>query len=234
MPNFLNLGCGQRFCADTNWTNVDFHSAHGRVIAHDLKRPFPFADDTFDAVYHSHVLEHFQVNDGRRFIGECRRVLKPGGVLRVAVPDGAQICRLYLEALAKLEAGERAWQGRYDWMVLELCDQAVRTASGGEMANYLRRPEVPDREFILARAGNVGREIMEAAQDREEKVETASPPRPALWRRWARRMKDAPGRWRQQLKLALLSDREREALALGLFRAFNAPRAEPRFGVFRM
>ena len=57
-------------------------------------------------------------------------MLKRGGVLRVAVPNGAQICQLYLEALAKLESGATEWQGKYDWMLLELYDQAVRSAPG--------------------------------------------------------------------------------------------------------
>jgi predicted SAM-dependent methyltransferase len=218
MPTLLNLGCGQRFCADASWTNVDFNAADGRVIVHDLRRRLPFEDGRFDAVYHSHLLEHFTLKDGRQLIGECRRVLKPGGVLRVAVPDGAQICRLYLDALARLETGERDWQGKYDWMVLELYDQAVRTATGGEMANYLRRTEVPDEDFIIARIGNVGREILASTRERAGEGGTASAPRSALWRRWAGRIKRAPGRLRRQLKLALLNDREREALALGLFR----------------
>ncbi|MEP7343522.1 MAG: methyltransferase domain-containing protein [Acidobacteriota bacterium] len=218
MPTLLNLGCGQRFCADTSWTNVDFNSADGRVIAHDLRRKLPFDDNTFDAVYHSHVLEHFTRSDGRRFVAECGRVLKPAGVLRVAVPDGAQICRLYLDALAKLEAGESEWQGRYDWMMLELYDQTVRTFSGGEMAGYLRRRELPDEDFILARIGNVGREIIDSARKTEGKIEQASVSRRPTWRRWARLLKGGPERWRQQLKLALLSEQEREALSLGLFR----------------
>lgn len=215
MPSLLNLGCGARFCADANWTNVDFNSNDRRVIAHDLRQGLPFADGAFGGVYHSHVLEHFTLAGGRRFIGECWRVLEPGGVLRVAVPDGAQICRLYLEALAKLEAGADEWQGRYDWLLLELYDQAVRVAPGGEMANYLRRPDLPDKDFIIARIGNVGREIIESA------AETASapePPRPPFWRRWAGRLKRAPERMRERLKVALLSERERQALALGMFR----------------
>lgn len=218
MPTLLNLGCGQRFCGNTSWTNIDFNSADGRVIAHDLRQKLPFDDNRFDAVYHSHVLEHFTRGDGQQFISECWRVLKPGGVLRVAVPDGAQICRLYLEALAKLEAGESEWQGRYDWMMLELYDQTVRTFSGGEMANYLSRHEVLDEDFIIARIGNVGREIMESARKEEGKIETFLPSRSPVWRRWVRRIKGAPAQWRRQLKMALLSEREREALAVGLFR----------------
>ncbi len=220
----LNLGCGDRYCPDANWTNVDFVSAHPRVIAHDLLRGLPFQANQFDAVYHSHVLEHFTLADGQRFLNECLRVLKPGGVLRVAVPDGEQICRLYLEALSKLEAGESDWQDRYDWMMLELYDQLVRTSSGGAMADYLRHPELPeskDKDFILWRTGNIGREIMEsAAQARatQEKGTNGAASSAHDWRRWAGQTRSALRRWRQQLKLWPLSSRERQALAVGLFR----------------
>jgi SAM-dependent methyltransferase len=215
MTKLLNLGCGARFNTSADWTNVDFQSGHERVIAHDLLRRFPFPDDVFDGVYHSHVLEHFTPADGRRFIGECRRVLKPGCVLRVAVPDGAQICRLYLEALGKLEKGAAEWQGRYDWILLELYDQAVRTTPGGEMANYLSRPDLPDKDFIIARIGNIGREIIESATN--VAADPASPA-PPVRQRWMGLLKNAPRRLRERFKLALLSERERQALALGLFR----------------
>lgn len=218
MPKLLNLGCGQRFSKDPNWTNVDFNSADERVIAHDLRQKFPFDNGTFDAVYHSHVLEHFTLADGRQFIDECLRVLKPGALLRVAVPDGAQICRLYLEALANLEAGQNEWQGRYDWMMLELFDQTVRTVSGGEMAKSLRQVDLSEQDFIVARIGNIGREIIESARREERNAEMPSTSSIPFWRRWAGKMKRAPERMRQQLKYSLLSEREREALALGMFR----------------
>ncbi len=215
MPSLLNLGCGSRFCPDESWTNIDFVSGHKRVIAHDLLTSIPFAADTFDAVYHSHVLEHFALTDGRRLIDQCRRVLKPGGMMRVAVPDLAEICRLYLEALAGLESGKTEFQGRYDWMMLELYDQVVRVFPGGEMANYLRRRELSAKDFIIARIGNVGREIIGAAGNEE----AIAPHPPVAMRRWICRIRLLPGRLRQKLKLSLLDERERRALAVGLFRS---------------
>ena len=118
MTKLLNLGCGPRFSSDPVWTNVDFHSNSPQVIAHDLNRGIPFPAETFDAIYHSHVLEHFAPQDGAQFIAECRRVLKPGGILRVAVPDLEQICRLYLAALEGARAGDESWRSRYDWLKL--------------------------------------------------------------------------------------------------------------------
>ena len=63
---YLNLGCGYHF--HKSWTNVDFIETGEGVIAHNLTKGVPFSDGTFDAVYHSHVLEHFSRKDGEMFI----------------------------------------------------------------------------------------------------------------------------------------------------------------------
>src|SRR3989338_5668159 len=57
------------------------------IIGQSLLRPLEFADNTFYAVYHSHLLEHLPKRYVPVFLQECWRVLKPGGILRVVVPD---------------------------------------------------------------------------------------------------------------------------------------------------
>jgi len=49
---------------------------------------FPFEDASFDAVFHTEVIEH--VYDLRTFLAECRRVLRPGGELFFTVPFQAR------------------------------------------------------------------------------------------------------------------------------------------------
>jgi SAM-dependent methyltransferase len=119
----------------------------------DLRKDLPFASDSFDVVYHSHVLEHFSRPAALQLLGECRRVLRLHGVIRVAVPDLEQIARLYIEALDKSLAGDHAWQARYEWILLEMYDQTVRRSSGGEMLAHMRRDPVPERDFISSRVG---------------------------------------------------------------------------------
>lgn len=147
----LNLGCGQRFHPE--WVNLDLHPSSPSVRAWDLHKDLPFSEGSFDVVYHSHVLEHFSKAEGLQFLGECRRVLRSGGVIRVAIPDLEQIARLYIEALGKSLAGDPAWQARYEWILLEMYDQTVRRASGGEMLNYVQQDPIPERDFIAKRLG---------------------------------------------------------------------------------
>ena len=157
---YLNLGCGFRY--HPAWTNVDFVSTNKDVIAYNLKEGIPFPDASFDAVYHSHLLEHFSRREGENIIRECYRVLRHQGVLRVAVPDLEKIARTYLIALERASSGSREWVDNYEWILLEMYDQTVREYSGGEMKEYLHREQIPNEEFILKRCGVEVRNLIEA------------------------------------------------------------------------
>ena len=56
-----------------------------------------FPDDSVELIYASHVLEHFSRQDYPLVLREWHRVLAPGGVLRLAVPDFAACARIYYE-----------------------------------------------------------------------------------------------------------------------------------------
>ena len=59
-------------------------SSSPHVRAHNILDRIPFGDDTFDLVYHSHVLEHFTKDDAISVMKECYRVLKP--VIPILLP----------------------------------------------------------------------------------------------------------------------------------------------------
>jgi SAM-dependent methyltransferase len=151
---FLNLGCGSCYSDDPDWVNVDLHSTGPGVIVHDLYSRLPFRDGEFDAVYHSDVLEHLNKRFAPLFMRECRRVLKPGGVLRVATPDLEVICHIYLDVLKDALKGNEAAQILYDWVMIELLDQMTRHKPGGEMLNYWKRDPVPAQDFVIERVGS--------------------------------------------------------------------------------
>lgn len=148
---YLNLGCGTRYNED--WVNVDFISTDKNVRAYNLNRGIPYPDNTFDVVYHSHILEHFTKNDAEKFIAECHRVLKPRGVIRIAVPDLEQIARNYITFLEKAIAGDELSIANYDWTMLELYDQTVRNYGGGEMIKYYRQEKMINKDFVKERMG---------------------------------------------------------------------------------
>lgn len=118
----LNLGCG--LLTSPGWVNLDGswnarlakHPVLRRALSflhilppdkmnipwpstiflHDVRKPLPFPGASASAVYSSHMLEHLYFEEGRRLIQESFRVLAPGGILRVVVPDLHAIVREYL------------------------------------------------------------------------------------------------------------------------------------------
>ncbi|MFX0199791.1 MAG: glycosyltransferase [Candidatus Hodarchaeota archaeon] len=148
----LNLGCGTRF--HPAWINVDIRCTGPDVIPCDVRQGIPFIDDSFDAIYHSHLLEHFRKEDAHLFMRDCFRVLKPGGIIRVVVPDLEEIVRIYLKLLKEVDKGDEETRARYDWMMLELIDQMVRDESGGEMLKYCRQKRLSAAEFVVERLGS--------------------------------------------------------------------------------
>jgi predicted SAM-dependent methyltransferase len=66
-----------------------------RFHHHNVEHGMPFADETVDFVYSSHLLEHLFQEDAEAFTRECHRVLKTGGVLRICVPDLEHAVALY-------------------------------------------------------------------------------------------------------------------------------------------
>ncbi len=165
MPRLLNLGCGDVFHPD--WVNLELAPKPPHVLGCDLRRGIPYPDGLFDAVYHSHVLEHLTRHDAAIFIRECLRVLAPGGTLRVAAPDLENIARAYLAALDEARRGEPEADERHEWMVVELVDQLTRHERGGEMARFWKRDPVPVRDFILSRVGMEARRHLDAPRKPE-------------------------------------------------------------------
>jgi SAM-dependent methyltransferase len=111
----LNLGCGD--IQPDGWMNVDyslgarlskipFYSAVNRhvklfdigpdglprrwdknLVVWNLNKPFPWKNSSIDCIYSSHTLEHFSREEGLKFLRECHRVMKQGGIIRIVIPD---------------------------------------------------------------------------------------------------------------------------------------------------
>jgi len=64
---------------------------------HDLTKPLPFKENSVSVIYGAHVLEHLYLADAQRLLGECKRVLRPGGVIRLVVPDLRSMVASYLK-----------------------------------------------------------------------------------------------------------------------------------------
>jgi predicted SAM-dependent methyltransferase len=207
---YVNLGCGSRY--DHRWTNLDVIPHGPSVLAADFRTGIPLPDKSCDVVYHSHVLEHFQREEGEKFIRECYRVLRPGGLMRVVLPDLEQICRLYL---AKLDAGSSSDERQnteYTWIMLELFDQTVRDTSGGEMLRFLGKVENRQNHFVQERLGPQLREMCQTSGDRRRTFSEIRAKLPRKLNNIVSRVRDVVAGY------LILGARGREALRIGRFR----------------
>jgi predicted SAM-dependent methyltransferase len=91
--NKLQLGSG--FAAPAGWLGTDIAPQSDGVVYLDATKPFPFEDETFDYVHSEHMIEHISWHEGLFMLRECRRVLKPGGTIRIATPDLEVLLGLY-------------------------------------------------------------------------------------------------------------------------------------------
>lgn len=215
MKSYLNLGCGNRY--HPAWTNIDMASHGPGVIQHDLSRGIPLPDASCDVVYHAAVFEHIRSADAPAFLYECFRVLKPGGIIRIGVPDLERLCRLYLEKLALAVAGDKAAPHDYDWVLLELYDQTVRERSGGEMLAYLRQNPLPNESFVFTQIGEEGRHLVQGLRQRPDPPQRSAAPEP-IWRRLRRRLRSLPAAAKRRLLWRLLGADGMRALEIGRFR----------------
>jgi len=87
----LHIGCGKGHLP--GWINMDVYPA---PLALNVLRGLPFAAGSVSHVFVSHLLEHLYFpGDVRPFLEEVRRVLAPGGVVRIVVPDVERCIEAY-------------------------------------------------------------------------------------------------------------------------------------------
>lgn len=100
----LHLGPGQGNYMP-GWVNIDANTFTGKCdVWADLRNPLPFPDNSVDAVYSHHMIEHLP--DQEAHLRDVFRVLKRGGIYRVGGPNGDS-------AIAKFIDNDHSWF--YDW-----------------------------------------------------------------------------------------------------------------------
>jgi predicted SAM-dependent methyltransferase len=66
-----------------------------QFLYHDLSQSLPLHENTVDFIYSSHFLEHLFKNDAANLLLAANKALKPGGIIRISVPDLAYAVSLY-------------------------------------------------------------------------------------------------------------------------------------------
>lgn len=100
-PYRLCLGSGR--APIEGWTNVDYYFPADVQL--DLRYGIPVPDSSVALIYSEHLIEHLPLEASLALFRECRRVLAPGGRMRIATPDLAELVRDY----------RTNWR-RHDWV----------------------------------------------------------------------------------------------------------------------
>jgi predicted SAM-dependent methyltransferase len=102
--NYMNLGSADDRIP--GYVAVDFFSPNVGYGA-DLRYPLLIDDAVFDGIFTEHTLEHLNYVEVTRILGECQRILKPRGIIRVVVPDLSIFVEHYV---SKNESWFREWE----------------------------------------------------------------------------------------------------------------------------
>lgn len=174
----LNVGCGKDY--KDGWINIDNNSDNNIEkldLNWDLTNPLPFPDKSVDFIFNEHFIEHLTVEEGQAAIKDLMRVLKSGGVMRIATPDLEVTVHKYLNipidqdpALKKfgldfiktkaerINIGFRWWGHKwvYDWDELERrlkeagCNKIERVNLGKSKHAALDNLETREESTLIA------------------------------------------------------------------------------------
>lgn len=147
---------------------IDLLERH-RFIHYNLEYGIPLPDATVDYLFASHFLEHLSQRHGELLTHEAARVLRPGGVIRIAVPD-LTACMVRdqtgdrgpaLDAISDDRGLGHFARHRYMYDFPMLVDLLNRAGLGDVRRCEFREGRVPDIEVLDNRPGSL---VVEAAK----------------------------------------------------------------------
>lgn len=122
----------------------------------NLLKPLPFEENSFEFVFSSHVFEHLPRVSLARLLDEIHRVLRPGGTMRVSVPDLTIMVNSYQEedgdafVKAMFEIDQANAKNRHQWMYNERSMRAMLSEAGFASITrcQYRQGKCPDLELL--------------------------------------------------------------------------------------
>lgn len=126
--NWLFRSCAPLFL--NNERRMKLRNLDDTILVHDIRKGLPFDNQSVDVVYHSHILEHVDRELVETFLKEIQRVLVPGGIHRMAVPDMEHLCKTYLKHVTLIERNA-SLMADHDQYISVIIEQMVRKKAYG-------------------------------------------------------------------------------------------------------
>jgi len=104
-----------QFCCGKNRKNKVFSDWKNYDKEMDIREPLPIEDNTVDFIYCEHGLEHIPFDSVVPFLDECYRILRKGGVVRLAVPCVEILKDRYDKEYEKLRNEDQRWLRKMGW-----------------------------------------------------------------------------------------------------------------------
>jgi predicted SAM-dependent methyltransferase len=123
----LNIGAGP--FGEDDWVNIDMFKFKNISFTYDCRKSLPFKANSVKVIRCEHVLEHMDKKyEAKPFLHECYRVLKPGGIMRIIVPDIEKFVKAYYENKWEIAGINYTPQG--EWSGADILTHIFR--QGGE------------------------------------------------------------------------------------------------------
>jgi len=117
-----------------SWIGMKFY-----YLQHDATKPFPVEEGSFEWVYSEHFIEHIPQQMAVEWLREVRRVLKPGGFLRLSTPSLRRYAEGYLD-MAMALFSKTTHSACKEWALpMSLCGPhgwSIRSSAIGDTSGY--------------------------------------------------------------------------------------------------
>ncbi len=159
----LHLGCGTKYI--DGFVNIDANPQHKVDLWLDVRCGLPYASNSVDSIYSTHMIEHFYPDELNHLLRECRRVLKDEGGLRLVVPSLKNAITAYQ-------------QGRRDWFE----DSFPRhfDSLGGRFSNFVfcdgQHRTAFDFDYLNEMLQNAGFGHVEESAEGKSRLYSEAPP----------------------------------------------------------
>lgn len=119
----LHLGCGSKIL--DGYINIDVRPLPGVHVVSSIDNLSMFSDEAVNVIYCCHVLEHLSRHTVQSALKEWYRVLKPGGIVRISVPNFEAIVQHYnqnkdLSKLLGLLYGGQSYPENYHYNIWDM------------------------------------------------------------------------------------------------------------------